>query len=102
MPLWVAISGLPLKDGEACPHFDPAVWWRPFDLFDDPRFRVIDPVWRVACLTHEEMAKMQEGYRDRAKGMDGLERDSARLDACLKAKRRQWVVEVYEWESGID
>jgi hypothetical protein len=102
MPLWVAISGSPLKDGEACPRFDPVVWWRPHDLLDDPRFRVIDVVWRVACLTHEEVSGMQRRYRERAKDTDGWKQDSDRLDACLDAGRRQWVVELYEWDSGID
>jgi hypothetical protein len=36
MPLWVAISASPLKDGETCPRFDPVAWWKPYDLLGDP------------------------------------------------------------------
>jgi hypothetical protein len=107
MPINVTIRAAPLKDGDSCPVFNPAVWWRGWDLMEDPRFRVTDPTYfySVACLRVDEMRELQERFRPRAEGLDHWKRDSDRLDRELQGAEnygRWWVVSVYEWESGLD
>jgi hypothetical protein len=102
MPMWVNIRAAPQKDGEPCPFFNPAVWWRGLNLMGDPRFRVIEPDYFVACLSVKEMRELQERFRPRASGVDHWDRDVERLDKELRKDGRWWVVSIYEWDSGYD
>lgn len=107
MPIAVTIRAVPMKDGDSCPVFNPAIWWQGWDLMKDPRFRVIDPAcyYSVGCLDVEDMRELQERYRPPAAGLDHWQRDSDRLDNELRGAARYgrwWVVTVYEWESGVD
>ncbi len=106
MPIEVSLRAVPKGDGDPCPAFNTAVWWRGGDLMKDPRFRVTDPVYFYsACLSVDEMRELQEGFRPRAEGLDHWKRDSDRLDRELQSAEnygRWWVVSIYEWESGLD
>ena len=103
----MTIRAAPKEDGDSCIVISSAVWWWGWDLMEDPRFRVIDPVYfySVACLSVKEMCELQERFRPRAEGLDHWKRDSDRLDRELQGAEnygRWWVVSVYEWESGLD
>lgn len=107
MALWVGIRGVPTEDGDYCPVFNPAVWWKPWEIWKDPRFRVVDPIYyrAIACLEREEMQDFQQRFQHYAKITDHWKDDSDRLDQYLndpKMSGRLWVVTIYEWESGID
>ena len=107
MPIWVSVRAAPKEDGDACPVFNPAVWWKAKDLMEDPRFRVTDRIYwySIACLDQKDMRELQERFRPRAQSIDHWRRDSDRLDALLADREnsgRWWVVTVYEWESGLD
>jgi hypothetical protein len=108
MPLWVSIRGAPMTEGDSCPVFNPAVWWRAESLIDDIRFRLIDGVchYSIACLSRDEMRDLQERFRfPYSEITKHWMFESDRLDSCLSDEMmsgRWWVVAIYEWESGID
>ncbi len=107
MPLWVAIRAAPLKAGDSCPVFNPAVWWKAEDLLNDARFRVVDRLYyhSVACLYHQEMRDLQRKFQRYAAVTDHWQRESDRLDRLLdnpEMSGRCWVITIYEWESGLD
>ncbi|HWB83711.1 MAG TPA: hypothetical protein VG675_06200 [Bryobacteraceae bacterium] len=87
--------------------FDRANWWDPWSLYKDPRFRVLDPIYyeAVACLNASEMHELQNRFRARATAGSDWLAESQRLDSLLAGAKhfeRWWMVEVFEWESGID
>lgn len=107
MPLWVGIRGAPVNDGDACPVFNPAVWWKASILTEDVRFRVVNAqyFYSVACLGREDICTLQERFRPYAELVENWKLESDRLNACLADDQhsgRWWVVTIYEWESGVD
>jgi hypothetical protein len=106
MPIGVGIRSTPQEDGDHCAFFNNAVWWNSRDLMEDPRFRQMNPsCWfSVACLNTEEMRELQDRYRYTG-NLEHFKQDSDRLDSLLADINNVgpwWVVEVYEWETGLD
>jgi hypothetical protein len=113
MPLWVSIRSVPREDGEACIVINPVIWWDPWELSHDPRFRVINPNYlcAVACVNTKEMREMRDHYRHKCAGSERCLAEASRLDEALHSplESRPWddeyrwfVITVYEWESGLD